>query len=360
MPTAEIDTVMSNPAIDIVVPVWNNPVKTRNCLVTLIEHSPHARFILVDNGSDRETERLLEELAETLDQRALLLRNEVNQGYVKAVNKGLAQAEAPYIAIVRNTSLVTANWLEPMHDLFRIRPEAGIIVPRLVLGTSKRSRRGEAAVIPPIEADHGSYAAMLLNKKMYDEIGAFDEEMDGGIWCLKDFSRRAYRAGFLTFGMGEGSVYYEEDVRLGSAERREMALQRCLGQYRQTWGVENSFCVYLPKGADLTILRQKLEVLLEGARQGHAFTVVVHERLYKELSLANCHRLHEQIRFPRLPSIFEARGLRRIITHEQERTPGVTMVAGIDGMAFPGAPECIQFAELERIIGQTRSEKYGG
>jgi glycosyltransferase involved in cell wall biosynthesis len=350
---------MNNPAVDIIVPVWNRPVETRNCLVTLIEHSPHARFILVDNGSDRETERLLEEFAEILDHRALLLRNNVNQGYVKAVNKGLARAEAPYIAIVRNTSLVTANWLEPMLDLVQKRGEAGVVVPRLVLGTPQKSQK-RSADISPIEADHGSLAAMLLNKKAYDAIGGIDEDMDGGIWCLKDFSRRSYRAGFLTFRTGEGSVYYEEDVPLGSAERRETAVQRSIGRYRQMWGVENSFCVYMPKGADLNILRQKLEVLHEGARQGHAFTVLTHGKLQKELLQANCHRLHEHILFFRLPSIFEARALRRILAYEHKKTPGVTMVTGIDGMAFPGAPECIRFAELERIIAQTRSEKYGG
>ncbi len=58
---------MEKPAIDIIVPVWNRPIETRACLVNLVEHSPAARLILVNNGSDRETECLLEEFAESLD-----------------------------------------------------------------------------------------------------------------------------------------------------------------------------------------------------------------------------------------------------------------------------------------------------
>jgi len=115
---------MDNPLIDIIVTVWNRPVETRNCLVNLINHSPAARFILVNNGSDRETERLLEEFAEILDQRAVLLHNIVNQGYVRAVNKGLTHAKAPYVAIVSNTSTVTGCWLESLIGLSRERNEA--------------------------------------------------------------------------------------------------------------------------------------------------------------------------------------------------------------------------------------------
>src|SRR5664279_2441346 len=162
---------MDNLLIDIIVAVWNRPIETRNCLVNLIDHSPQARFILVDNGSDRETERILEEFAEILDRRALLLRNDTNQGYVRAVNRGLARAEAAHIAIIRNTTIVTDGWMEPMLRFSAEKREAGIIVPRLVPGTAgKRARSGNPATAP-IEGGHGSLAAMLLKKQAYDAIG---------------------------------------------------------------------------------------------------------------------------------------------------------------------------------------------
>ena len=48
---------------------------------------------MVDNGSDRETEKMLQEFCEGLDDRALLLRNDVNQGLVKALNQGLEKGQ---------------------------------------------------------------------------------------------------------------------------------------------------------------------------------------------------------------------------------------------------------------------------
>jgi glycosyltransferase involved in cell wall biosynthesis len=349
---------MNNLLIDIIVSVWNRPVETRNCLVNLIDHSPQARFILVDNGSDRETERILEEFAEILDRRALLLRNDTNQGYVRAVNRGLARAEAPHIAIIRNTTIVTDGWLEPMLRMSTQRSEAGIIVPRLVAGSAGKPARSGHHGAEPIEVDHGSLAAMLLQKRVYDAIGGIDEKMDGGTWSLKDFSRRAFRSGFVTVRSDECTVYFEDEILFGSTERREQAVQRSIAQYRERWGGETSYCLYFPKGADINILRQKLDILQLGARQGHTFTILTHPRLHKELSQSGLHRLHEHLFFVRLPLIFEKNAISKALACGNETGSAVRAVTGIDGMPFPVATESITFAELQRMIEATRTEKY--
>jgi glycosyltransferase involved in cell wall biosynthesis len=350
---------MNAPEIDIVVTVWNRPVETRNCLVNLVEHAPTARLVLVDNGSDRETERLLQEFAEALDQRALLLREDTNQGHVRAINRGLARAEAPYLAVVRNTSLVTEGWLEPLLAFGREKREAGIMVPRLIPETSGRIVRIAPTDLRPIEVGHGSLAAMLLRKELFEAIGGLDEELDGGLWCLADYSRRAGRSGFLSFKVEGGAVYYRDDVPFGSTERREATVQRSSQRYRERWGDAASFCIHLPKGADLNILRQRLDVLLQGARQGHLFTLLVPGKLYDEAARAGYLRLHEQISFKRLPLLFETGATARALAAANETMPGTRAVTGIDGMPFPGGVESVPFAELERLVTAIRSEKYG-
>jgi len=350
---------MDNLLIDIIVAVWNRPVESRNCLVHLIDHSPNARFILVDNGSDRDTERLLEEFAEVLDQRALLLRNNTNQGYVRAVNRGLSQAKAPHIAIIRNTTVVTGGWLEPMLRYSEGRSEAGIIVPRLIRGVAGKNAGNRRSADAPVEADHGSFEAMLLKKRVYETIGGIDEEMDGGIWSLKDFSRRALRAGFVTVRNEQGSAYFEDEIIFGSMERREQAVKRSIAQFREKWGVENSYCLHFPKGADMNILRQKVDIVLRGARQGHFFTILTHPRLHHEALQAGFHRLHEHIRFVRLPLLFENREISKALSGGNEMDSAVRAVTGIDGMPFPLAVESMTFAELERIISAIHAEKYG-
>ena len=350
---------MDNPLTDIIIPVWNKPVKTRNCLVNLINNSPDARFIMVDNGSDRDTERMLEEFAEGLDHRAILLRNDVNRGYVPAVNRGLARSDARYAVVVNSTSIVTESWLEPMTSFAAGRRDAGIIVPRLVRGAGRKPLRSSRATATPIEADRPSFAAMLITKEAYDIIGGLEEEMDGGLWCLRDLSRRAYRAGFQTFRIEAGIVAYEDDIPLGSVERRNLSLQRSIALYSERWGESRSYCIHLPKGAEMNILGQRLDILHQGARQGHSFTILTHARLFRELTKAGFNRLHENIRFLPIPLFFEARAIAKALASDDPAMAEAQPVTGIDGIPFPAGIKGLPFAELEQMIVKAGEEKYG-
>jgi GT2 family glycosyltransferase len=350
---------MDNPLTDIIIPVWNKPVETRNCLVNLIDHSPDARFIIVDNGSDRETERMLEEFAEILDQRAILLRDNVNRGYVRAVNRGLARSDARYKVVINNTSIVAGSWLEPMTGFAEGRSDAGIIVPRLIRGTGRKTVRKDPTATGAIEADHASYAAMLITKRLYDIIGGFDEEMVSGLWSLRDLSRRACRAGFQTYRVEEGVVAYEDDIPLGSIERRNLAIKLSIALYRERWGESNSYLVHFPKGADMKILGKRLETLHQGARQGHLFTVMTHGQLFRELTKAGSDRLHENIRFLRIPLFFEKRAIEKTLAAEEPVMAQVQPVTGIDGIPFPTGKDGMLFAELEHMIAKTGKEIYG-
>jgi glycosyltransferase involved in cell wall biosynthesis len=350
---------MKKMSSDIIVSVWNRPVETRNCLVNLIENSPDSRFIIVDNGSDRETERMLEEFADGLDHRAILLRNDVNQGYVRAVNRGLARSDADYLVIVRNTSIVTPSWLETMISLAGTRSDAGIIVPRLVRGHVGKQHTKGKLLAHNTEEDHGSLSAMMMTRKAYDAVGGIDEDMEGGIWCLRDLSRRAFRSGYLTFRVDASVVSYEDDIPLGSTERRKMALQKSMELYRQRWGEPQAFCVSLPKGADMNILRQRIDVLLTGARQGHFFSLLLHGRLYDELSKSGLEFVHQNIRFIKLPMFFESRVTENALNDVHPEIKGAQAVAGIEGIPFSKEINGIPFRDLEASIVKASKEFYG-
>lgn len=351
---------MDKPTSDIIVPVWNRPVETRNCLVNLIEHSPDARLIIVDNGSDRETERMLEEFAEILDQKAILLRNNINQGYVRAVNRGLARAESDYIAIVRNTSIVTSSWLEPLTRFAANRSDAGIFVPRLVRATEWKPGGKKHPDTTIMESDRGSLSAMLITRRAYDMIGGIDEELAGGVWCLRDLSRRAYRRGLSTFRVLESVVVFEDDVPLGSIERRNMALQRSIELYGKRWGEPRSFCIHFPKGADMDMLRQRLDVVLLGARQGHFFSLITHSQLFNEAAKAGLQSLHENVHFVRIPMFSESRAIEKALKPGNPDFPDAEPVAAIDGIPFTPGIKGLPFALLQQIIIKTSKEIYGG
>jgi GT2 family glycosyltransferase len=345
---------MSPFAADIVVPVWNEPVETRNCLVSLAEHSPQARLVLVDNGSDRETERLLEEFAEFLDHRALLVRSDRNLGFVPAVNRGLDRAEADFIAIVRTSSVVGPGWLDPLLEYGRTHRDAGLLVPSLAPGRAASS--GPAGSVR--ELDHGSLSAMVVRRELHRLIGGLDPAMDAGLWCLKDYSRRAWRAAFRTVTVAGGTVSFREEAPLGSQARREEALRRSVELNRERWGEERVFRLHLPKGTDLDALRRHRALLVRGARQGHRFSVFLPARLARESARAVMDPDHENIRWLPYPALFTARWLRREVEKlgQGERQP--TFVRCEAGEGLPGVADSLPYSELERLIADGESRYF--
>ncbi|HEY6838536.1 MAG TPA: glycosyltransferase [Geobacteraceae bacterium] len=337
---------MTDCTVDIVVPVWNDPVETRSCIVNLAAHSPGARLILVDNGSDRETERLLEEMAEVLDDRALLVRSDTNLGFVKAANRGLARGEAPWLAAVRNTSMVSPGWLEPLLDFGRAHADAGILVPRLIAGSGGKVPSNVVSA----EKDHGSFAAMLVRRSLFEAVGGLDAGLDAGIWCLRDYSRRAWQAGFRTVGVASGPVTFREEVLLGSTVRREEMLQRSISLYRERWGEVRRFCLYISKEADFASLCRQREVLLRGARQGHLFDVLLCAKLLKEAVKGGVIPGHENITWQPYPAFFAGGWLRREVARLRSLPDSPVFVRGEGEALFPEAGTSISFAELEDLL----------
>jgi hypothetical protein len=333
---------MTDAIIDVVIPVWNRPNETRNCLVNLINNTPQARLIMYDCGSERDTERLLQEFADALEDRALLMRDDSNIGFVKAANRGLKRSEAPYLALVRNTTVVSAGWLDPLMSFAQAHPEAGILVP--CLKSAAVDCRG------PIEVSSGSFAAIVISRRTYQEIGGFDEALDGGAWCLADYTRRACAKGYLTCQVPGPAVDFQEEVPLGSERRRQETLQRTLALFKERWGEGGRYAVHIPKGVDIALLRQKLEWLVKGARHGDSYTVLLPGSLDKVAQQAGLSSLHENVRLAPLPRFTGEGGKRRVYEKLVQQNPGIVPVAGVDGLPFPWSDSCLSFTELtERI-----------
>lgn len=333
---------MTKAAIDIVIPIWNKPNETRNCLVNLITFTPDARLVMLDNGSERETEKLLQEFADGLDDRALLMRDDTNVGFVRAANRGLERSEAPFVAVLKSTTQVLAGWLEPLLEFSLRHPEAGILVPR----------RAEAPPpsVGPIEVASCSFGAMVLTREAYLAIGGFDEGMDGGPLCLKDFTRRACSRGFLTYLVPASSVSHEDEIPFGSEKRREERLRHSQALFAERWGEEQSYLVHVPKGLELSALGQKLNLLQQGARYGDSYTVLIPALLYREAFQGGLALRHENVRLVPIPRWSTAGAKRRIFERLAAQNPGMVPVTAVDGIPFPYDEPYLSFTELSDRI----------
>jgi GT2 family glycosyltransferase len=343
---------MTPPEIDIIVPVWNRPAYTRACLVSLLEHSSTARIIIINNGCDDETENLLVEFAEGMEERALLISTNCNLGFVKAVNKGLARSDAEFAVVFKNSSIATSGWLDVLVRTALEKAEAGILV-----ANCQKGNKLAKIPSPVIEVSQGNFCSMLLRKKTYDLIGGFDEDLDGGYWCLKDYSRRALRAGYLTFASEDSHVSCYDEPEFGSQSRRNSIMLQSASIFHERWGEEKDFCVYFPKGAEIDAIREKMGIILKGARQGHTFTILLHSNEFRELKHTGHTVLHQNILMKKLPTFYPNKRAVSMTKSLLLSKSALISVSGVNCFRLPGI-EAISFDDMEHYIQKVAIEKY--
>jgi len=304
--------------LDIIIPVWNRPVEVRAALASFVAASPMARIIMVNNGSERETESILDEFAEALDDRALLVATERNIGSVAALNLGLSRSSAPLVLVTSPFARAKTGWFDSVATFFDEQSAAGSVI---------LLNKGEAASSRPIEADHGCFDAMVLRRTLYDAAGGFDEGLDGGEWALRDFARRSLAFGFTTFSLPGRDIKLLEQRELGSASRREERVRLARESYVNRWGEPETYLLNFSEslfGLHFDALR---EALLQSSRHGNRLIVTAEGKVAKKLMENGFAAIHENVTFQPLPRFFSKKSLERIVARAAIAEPSITVIS---------------------------------
>lgn len=340
---------MTNPFIDIIVPVWNQPFETRACLVSVLQgFDETARLVIVNNGCNRETELLLEEFAEPLGERVLYLCMERNVGFVPAVNRALSRSCADWSLILRPTSQLKHGWLPALRSA-TTTPETGIVTPLCSGELPLPSQLAAKSPCAHLETCELSFAGLLLSRTMRERIGCFDEALDSDRWCLRDYQQRAAAAGFLTILTPAAALTSGANQVYGSDERRKALLEHSTATCLARWGATERHAVYLPKECDDAQLQATLQTLLAAARRGNRCTLLLHRRQYQLAAEHGWLCRHTGLELVGLGRLAPQRDLRRRITQLQASHPGITIITGMPGMPVPGCDTPLPLSHITSL-----------
>jgi len=340
-------TVIS-PIIDILVPVWNNPFETRACLAAILAHSPGARLIIVDNGSSRETELMLEEFSESLGDQGLFIKSEKNIGLVAAINIGLARSDSDYTVIVRPHVTVQEGWLDVLVRAAETTG-AGIVSP-LFSGADAPDLPNLAPGCTTMESFTVSFDTVLLRAEMLIIAGSFDEHLDGNEWCLKEYVRRAAAHGYRCCITGPIRLACSAGQLFGSVQRRNELMQHSRSTYISRWGAPCTYCVYFGKSDNAGSLGDTVTDILDGARQGHRFALLLHRYQYSDFRKMGWNGLHTGIDLQQVSPLFPLRDIKRKAETLISTVPDLIAVRGARCDGFPGVEASISQDELLRSI----------
>ena len=251
--------------LDIVICVYNALEDVRICLDSVREHLlPRHQIILVNDCSNEQTTEFLREFAADCPQ-TTLLENEVNLGYTRSANRGLAASKAEFRILLNSDTIVCKNWSLKMLDIALQSSNVGVVGPLSnaassqsipnIQGSSMNTaiNRLPQNVSPhdlDIACEHWSFAhsqpevplvhgfCFGIKKKVIDRIGFFDDRnFDRYYGEENDYCFRASSAGFRMVIATHTFVYHRKS---GSIEENErlIHMKKAGKRFREMYGTE--------------------------------------------------------------------------------------------------------------------------
>lgn len=267
------------PTCDIIIPTWNQLKETKACIDSVKENTTFPyRLIIIDNASNEPARKYLESLKRNPSTRALegprsgfrssgkpgelhfpgmiLERNEKNQGFVRAVNKGIARSEAEYVCLLNNDTIVTKGWLSEMASVAESAAEIGVVNPSSnSLGQKPGPGESIRELSEKLKANKGKYVdlgtalgfCMLIKRKVIERIGIFDEVFDMGNFEDTDFCLRAKREGFKIVRAAGSYVYHREKVSFKLLKGNKKRFDKNKEIFEERWGRQRRILFVLAK-----------------------------------------------------------------------------------------------------------------
>ncbi|HMA62445.1 MAG TPA: glycosyltransferase [bacterium] len=209
------------PLVSIVILTWNALEYTKKCFNSIHKNtSVPYEIIFVDNNSSDGTQEYLKK-AKSSKSNIKIILNEKNNGFAAGNNQGMQKSEGEYIVLLNNDVLVSRGWLQRMVRCARTHSDIGLVGPltNRISGTQMISKvpykepqnfqqfaqkiaKQQAYKYTPRRRIAGF--AMLIKRKIYEEIGDLDENFGTGNYEDDDFCVRVTNAGY--------KIYVAEDT----------------------------------------------------------------------------------------------------------------------------------------------------
>ncbi|MDT9302518.1 MAG: tetratricopeptide repeat protein [Limnospira sp. PMC 1281.21] len=115
--------------IDIIICVHNALKDVIKCLESVINNLlENHRVIIVDDGSDSDTQEYLRRIA-SQNHSIALIRHEVAKGYTKSANVGMRVSDAPFVILLNSDTIVSPNWAVKLLQAAQSSSTVGVVGP---------------------------------------------------------------------------------------------------------------------------------------------------------------------------------------------------------------------------------------
>jgi GT2 family glycosyltransferase len=232
-------TATGRPAVSVIVVLYNQAGLSLLCLQALSQSvGVDFETIIVDNASSDRVPSLLDRITG-----ALVLRQDDNLGFLRAVNLAAARATGEHLLLLNNDAVVEPATLAHAVARLRAEPDAGAVGGPILLwdgrlqeagsiiwrdGSCLGYGRGDSPDAPAYrfvrDVDYCSGAFLMIRRALFEQLGRFDDDFAPAYYEESDLCVRLWESGHR--------VVYDPAVRVkhfefasDSGSGQAMALQ---------------------------------------------------------------------------------------------------------------------------------------
>ncbi len=251
IPSEEIHEKSAEDLVSIIIPTYNKSEYVVEA-VKSIEKSTKSPYeiIIVDDGS---TEDLFTPFKE--NKKITVIRNEVNSGFPKSVNRGLQESSGKYILLVNNDTVCTKGSIDRMIEIAELNEKVGLVgvISNEASGPQwdkkakyttmnqmhayanrlRLKNKGKHYIFPRI-----AFLFTLIKREVIDKIGGLDERFSPGYYEDDDFCLRAQLGGFKGIIAPDIFIHHHGSVSFSAmGEERRIKLSDINRQkFKEKWG----------------------------------------------------------------------------------------------------------------------------
>lgn len=262
---------------DIVIPVWNELETTRTCIDSILNHTAYPyRLIIIDNGSDKHTRDYLSSLRYLKNQSVILIRNDQNLGFVKAINQGMRTSSAAYLCLMNNDTVATDGWLNEMAEVADAHSEIGLVNPS---SNTSGQFPGQGVTVDryALTLKHfkgdiqylstGRGFCMLIKREVVDKIGFLDEGYGIGYFEETDYSKKARKAGYEIARAKASYVWHEGSISFKNIKDNRALFEKNERVFYKRWGRPVKVGLFLGDTSSQEAIDKLARTIVNGGHQ---------------------------------------------------------------------------------------------
>jgi GT2 family glycosyltransferase/ubiquinone/menaquinone biosynthesis C-methylase UbiE/glycosyltransferase involved in cell wall biosynthesis len=226
----------THPVVSVIIPIYGQIEYTLQCLASIRVNAQKVSFevIVVDDCSPDNSAEALQYMSDIN-----LIRNEKNEGFIRACNIGASAAKGDYLCFLNNDTEVAPAWLDELLRTFHEFPGTGLAGSKLLNpdgtlqeaggiiwqdGSAWNFGRGQDQMLPVYnyarEVDYCSGASIMVPKSLFTELGGFDEHYLPAYCEDSDLALKIRDKGYRVIYQPLSAVIHYEGITSGTDTTR--------------------------------------------------------------------------------------------------------------------------------------------